>query len=289
VANDSEKNIDLQNPLGETKQKNKDKKGKKKKKGGFPVVAVIALLLIIGSIVALLFFNVFGFRENYVMPYLRNAPLIGPLFPAPPEGEEGGDAGKYANTSREELISMITALEYQVQTMEKNEAATRDQIAKLNETINYLRGFESQIEAYRQIKAEFDQMIALGDPEAYKNFFESISPENADRLYQEVLKHVQYDDEFKKYASAFAMMDAGEAATALTNLLTTNSTLLVKILWAINTESRAEIFNEMEPNNVSRIARLMEPEEPITEAPVVAPPLPALAPTTATAETAAEQ
>jgi flagellar motility protein MotE (MotC chaperone) len=284
--------INLQNPLNDKIPKKSDKKKDKKKKGGFPVIAVIALLLVIGSIVALLVFDLFAFRETYIMPYLRNAPLIGPMFPAPEGDENMASLGRYAGMDNTELVSVITALEYQVQAMELNEATTREQIARLNDTISYLRGFESQIEAYRQVKAEFDQMIALGDSEAYIKFFETISPENAERLYEEALRQVQYDEDFRRYAATFASMDAGEAASALTNLLTTNSALLVRILWAISIENRAEIFNEMLPNNVSRIARLMEPEQPdtATAQPVAtAPPLPANAPVTTETTAVAEE
>jgi flagellar motility protein MotE (MotC chaperone) len=274
-ASVKERDTDLSNPMNDAIPPTpaKNKKDKKKKKGGFPVTSVIVLLIILGSVAALLFFDLFGIREQHIMPYLRNAPLLGGLFEPAEENAENEALGRYAHVSQEELVSIITALEYQVQAMELEDIATREQITRLQETISYLRGFESQIEAYRQIKEQFDRMVALEDPNAYKQFFESISPENAERLYREAVNEAQFDDEFRRFAATFSAMDAAAAAEALTRMLTANASLVVDILWSISTDNRAAILNEMEANTVSRVARLMEPEKPELPMPT-APPMP---------------
>jgi hypothetical protein len=87
---------------------------------------------------------------------------------------------------------------------------------------------------------------------------------------------VQFNDDFRRYASTFSAMDANAAAKTLEGMLTTNPNLVIDILWSISTDNRAAILNELQnenPRSASRIARLMEPER--VELPVAtAPPLP---------------
>lgn len=265
-------------PKSKNKDKNKDKendvKEKKEKKKGSPIVPILVLLIIIGGIVAVLVLNLFNIREQYVMPYLRRAPLVGSLMPTAPPTEDIEEAGTDSGLSSEEMNSQITALNYQIQKLEADLKTATDQNAQDAETIRVLRAYEAQAEEYRQIKAQFDALIANGDPEAYAKFFESISPENADRLYKEVIVEIQYTADEKKMANIYSNMSEDAAAEGLEQLLTTDSALVVRILRSMDAVHVAAIMNEMTAASRATITRMMAPT-PVPVTPVqTAPPIP---------------
>jgi hypothetical protein len=125
-------------------------------------------------------------------------------------------------------------------------------------------------------------MIAMGDPDAYKEFFETISPENAERLYMEASSDVRFNEEFRRFAATYAAMDSGSAADVLTNLLNTDAALLIGILRNMSTDNRAAIFDEMDDTVAARITRLLQPERVELPAPT-APPIPVPEPVAITA------
>jgi hypothetical protein len=133
---------------------------------------------------------------------------------------------------------------------------------------------------YRAIKEQFDSMIAHGDPEAYKTFFETISPENADNLYKEVVGELNYSSEVKRLANAYSQMSPSAAAEALTTMLTTNTDMVVEICQTLSVRTLAAILEEMDAGDVAVLTRLMYPDEPPARAvTVTAPDLPDFTPT----------
>lgn len=274
AAKAKDKNITADQPDVTQKPEKRSKKDKPKKKKGFPIIPVLVLVVIIGGIVAVLAFNVLGIREQYIMPYLRNAPLIGGLFPSASPVPEGETDNAYTGMTTDELQAQITQLSYQIQKLEADLKAAEDQNAQDAETIRVLRSYESQWDTYKQVKAEYDAMVVSGDPNGYAQFFTSVSPENAEDLYTQSLAQVQYTADEKRNANIYANMSPDVAAAGLEQMLLTDSALVVRILRNMDALHIADIYNEMTTANLAVISRLMAP----TPAPVItartAPPLP---------------
>jgi flagellar motility protein MotE (MotC chaperone) len=257
-------------------QKKKDKEKKReKKKGGFPVLPVVILLIIFIGVGSVLYFDLFGVREQYVMPYVRQAPLIGQFFPEPTEEPvEEVEQSRFSTMTPDEIEAEITGKDYAIEQLEAELETAREQKVLDDEQIAYLSGFERQIENYREVKERLDQMIVAGaGAEAYVQFFEEISPENAERLYQESAAQVQYSTEMRQLAAAYSEMDEGQAAASLDIMLATQQNLCVEILSYMSVEDRAAIFDEMTPDRVALVTTLMSPDEPSPVALQTAPPL----------------
>jgi flagellar motility protein MotE (MotC chaperone) len=252
------------------KKRSKDKRKKKKK---FSIVPILVLLIVIGAITAILGFNVLNIREQYIMPLLRQAPLVGQWFPAPPEEEEA--AGPYAGLTEEELISRLTASAYEIENLRDNIQAARDQKALDNATISNLREFEAQIGEYRRLKEALDNIIADGDPQAYAAYFEDISPENAAVIYERIQQSLQNTKEIKDIANTYAEMDPSAAAEQLTDMMAGQADSVVLIMSNIDPRKRARIMGEMEPDDGAALGLLMLPEPTLvpTPTPIVLPDL----------------
>jgi flagellar motility protein MotE (MotC chaperone) len=274
MANKNDKTADLSAPqdIAEKPEKikvKKEKKDKRKRKKRFPLVPVLVLLIIIGGIVAVIVLNLFGLRDR-IMSYMHSAPLIGQYFPAPTEAATG-PVSEYAGMAPEEIESIVTALELQIERLEANIQTAQEQHTDDLSTINNLRQYESQIENYRALKQALDVVIANGDPSGYAEYFESVSPENAAEIYAEIMNGLQYNAEERKIASTYAEMKADAAAEGLQAMLAPNADMVVRILKNMDPRNRAEIWNEFEPANLAIITQLMYPEEPTTEGVTVAP------------------
>jgi hypothetical protein len=260
-------------PKKKKEKKEKNPEGKRGKKGGFPIVPILVLLVLLALIVAVLGFNVFDLRDRYILPYLRSAPLIGSMIPAATPIPEDSPEG-YAAMSPEEIANTITALNYQIEKLQADLKTAQDQNTQDAGTIAALRGYESQIEAYRQTKALFDEMVASGNPRGYADFYQSISPENADRIYQDTISSLQFSADDKKLANIYANLDPSNAAAAITELMGGSTDLALRILRNLDTVMLADILSEMTPANVAVITRLLAPTAVPVRPPVTAPPLP---------------
>jgi uncharacterized protein YfbU (UPF0304 family) len=266
---------DIRNSIKIQKKKEKqEKKERKRRNRGFPVIPVVILLIILLSIVAVLYFDLFGVREQIVMPYIREAPVVGQLFPVPTEAPVDEELARIAEMTPEETRTELDGLNYRIEDLEAQLQAAKDQKQLDDEQIDYLEGFELQIEEYRDIKERFDQIVVAGaGADAYIEFFETISPENAERLYRESLAESQYNSEIREQAATYAEMDEATAAAALDIMLGAYPDLCIAIVTNMSVEDRAAIFDEMTADRVAQITRLMSPTEPAPIPAETAPPL----------------
>lgn len=229
----------------------------KRRKG--PIIFVGFGLIVIGALVAILGFNVFEIRDQYIFPPLRSVPFVGQFIPA---GEyiyvDGELVGIPVDTA--ELEGVIYDLAAQLEAVREELAVAQTLNGQQAQTITVLQVYRDFITNYRENRQQFDEMIAMGDPGAFAEFYEQVEPENAARLFSHIRATREVDREFRRYAATYAEMNTDEAAAVFTLLLTQNPTLLLRIIETFNTARRAEVFNEMEASDVAIITILMEPD-----------------------------
>ena len=245
----------------------KPDKGKKKGKG--KLIFFLILLLIIGGIAAVLILDIGGFRENVIMPYLRNAPIIGGFIPAAEEEDE--------ELTPEELLQRYTILSQQLESVQTQLALANEQNATYEELIDHLRAFENAWHLYRAARAEFEQMLALGDPENFIEFFDFVSEDNLELLYFQALEMAWFIEDLTELVATLNNMDESGAGEVLENLMTTDTQLMVDALWMMTPSRRAEIFDTLEADVVTRMILLMSPDEPVFM-PILPPQLPEFPP-----------
>lgn len=276
-----------------------DSQVKKRGRWKKPLILIVVLLVFVGSLTAVFGFNVLNVRDGFVYPALRGVPFVGSLVP--PAGDfvyeyeyvyEEGEWHlvavpvfvPYEPTPQEDVVD-VEALLLELEELRIALAQAEAINDESSRTIVAMRESHDFITYYRQSRAEFEEMIALGDQDAFLTFFSMVDPDRAANIYAHIRAANQLDRDFRRYASTYHRMDTGEAAEVFTLLLTMNPDLLIDILWTFNNDQRAEIFNEMEAEHVAIITILMEPDmDPtgilapiqIIDAPI-APPVPVFA------------
>lgn len=246
-----------------------DAKSKSEKKGKGKLIFFLVFLLIIGSLAAVLILDIGGFRENVIMPYLRNAPIIGGFLPAVVEEEE--------ELTPEELLQRYTILSQQLESVQAQLALANEQTVTQEELIEHLRAFQEAWHLYREARATFEQMLALGDPENFLEYFDFVGEDNLVQLYLQAMEMAEFIEETTAIVATLNNMDESGAGEVLVNLMTTDLDLMVRALWMMTPTRRAEIFDTLEAEDVTRMIVLMSPDEPVF-APALPPELPEFPP-----------
>lgn len=202
------------------------------------IIAGIIFIIILSISVAILGFNVGNIRDKYLRPGLERIPIINNLLP-PLEEEQ---IQEQPVDEKQQTIDSLTA-----------------EIEELNKEISRLKEFEQAQLEFKAEKEEFDKMIALNDPKAYSNFYETISPENAEELYKQAINQEVVDKEFKDYIQTFENMKKDAAATILEELIITDMDLVITILNNLSSKKRSEILSAMDPQNAASCSRLLSP------------------------------
>ena len=247
-------NIDSKAEKKVNKKKDK-KKGKKKGKG--KIIFLIILLLIVGAAVAVFGFNVFNLRDEYVYPVLREVPVVKDWIPE----DENAEKDEYSDLTREQLIVQNKKLASEKKALEEDKKSLTDKISENNKEITRLKEFEANQTKFQNEKAEFDKRIAENDTNAYKDYYESVYPENADAIYREVATREAADKELKQYVQTFEGMKKDAAAKVLEEMIGTDMDLVVRILNNISAEKRGAILGAMESANAAAAAKQMAPDE----------------------------
>ena len=94
------------------------------------------------------------------------------------------------------------------------------------------------------------------DIEEYKKYYEQINPDNAEKIYKQVIKDYQYDQAITDQADMYAKMEPAKAASALTEL-SADLTLVAKILDEMPTNKRSQIMNQMNDSVIAQITTKM--------------------------------
>ena len=238
-----------------------------KKKGKKGLIIVLILLAVIGACVVLWIFNIGNLRDGVILPYLRNAPLIGNLFSDPEEGE---DDGPFVAMTRDELINMILRLEENIENLESDIAARDATIQERDQTIAVLRPFERMIADYWYATARWNTMIAHGDPIAFAEWFRYIQPEFAAQLFEQVIQINQFNQQERAALATLNAMEVENAANALQDLMAINTPLMTSFLRNMSNARRAEIFDAL-PRSVVVLMMNMLTGQPPTFAPIAAP------------------
>lgn len=231
------------------KEKEVKKGGKSKVKLGF-IIFFIVLALILTTLISLIKFDAFGIGTK-LSNSLGNIPIIKNILPA--------KDGEQTNLSKEELTSLNQSLEETNVSYSEMIDSLNSKIEELNAEITRLREIEDAQVQFKSDKEEFDRMIALNDPSAYTSFYESVSPENAETLYQEAVSKTEYTKEFKDYAQTFENMKKDSAATVLEELISSDIDLVVRILEYLSSDKRADILSAMDSKNAALCIKRMTP------------------------------
>jgi len=234
------------------------------KKGGalriIIVLVVVVLILIIGA-GAMIKFDVFGLGTGVVGPVLKDVPVLNMILPEMPEEVAGDGTEAYNFETIDEAVEILKLTEKML--MESGQEAEKlsEQLNQLTAEVERLKVFENNQRQFEQDKTDFDALVAT-TPEGivYKDWFEKIYPENAARLYEQVVGDVAVSDEMKAVIDIYENMKADEAATILESLAVTKLDQVTTIIKSLSSEQAAKILGAMEASTAGKITTYMSPQ-----------------------------
>lgn len=255
----SKEELDLDNFDGEDIDENGEKKGSK-------IVGILVAIFIIaiwlGIFGLLIKFDVGGFGSTVLRPLLKDVPVISNILPAATDAEVAEETGyKYKNLAA--AIERIKVLEADIATYQNSSNNSAEQIRDLTAEVARLKTFEANQTYYEELKKKFDSEVVYTanapDIETYKTWYETLDPENAATLYQEVVEKLNYTQQVKDWAEAYSKMEPANAAKILQEM-TGDMDLVSKILLNMTSTKRGAIMAQMDTIFAAKITKIMYPE-----------------------------
>lgn len=236
------------------------KKKKEESSGKFGSFLIILLFLLIWvSVLALLVKLDVGGLGTTLRPYIKNIPVVNLMLPRVSDEQIQWEEN-YPYKNMDEAMRELDTLKQQVEMLTKENTAQAIEITQLKSENTRLKFFEDDVTAFEDRVQRFEQYVVFNDkaPDvtAYREFYESIEPENAAQLYQAVVELIQYDEGIIKQAELFANMKPGQAAEALQEM-TADIEFITKVLLAMKKDNATEIMNKMDALFVAKVMQRM--------------------------------
>ena len=218
------------------------------------IASFLILFLILATLVGIMVFNLFNIRDRYVYPFLYRIPFIGGFIPISDEMLENFDVMTEAD-----MIARINELEEKLYNANSEIKEANETIGRNRTEIERLKIFEEQQRNFKYEKADFDQRVALGDPQAYIEFFESVFPENAELLYPRAITEASRAADIRKFMNDISNMDEASAADALQHMIGTDMPLVVSIMQNMDSRNAGSILSEMDARHAASVMKMMAP------------------------------
>lgn len=241
------------------------KEDKEKKEGGKVVSALIVIIIVLvwlAIFAALIKFDVGGFGSDILYPVLKDVPVVNKILPDAEDGSEVQDTksnGKYTNLAQ--ANERIKELENILASQGNNTAANIDYIEQLEQEVNNLKVYRDSQEAFEQRVLEFDREVVFGnnspDIEEFKKYYEEINPENAEKIYAQVVEQEQYDARVKTQADTYGKMEPAAAARILSGMTAGDLDLVAGILSGMSASKSSLILAEMDAETAAQITKKM--------------------------------
>ena len=231
------------------------------------LVTVLIILIWLAIFVLLVKLDVGGFGSKVLRPVLKDVPVINKILPDASNEEIGMDS-KYPYTTLSEAIARIEELENENLALNEAAATDAETIASLTSEVARLTPFETYQKNYEELKRQFDEQVVFGndytgnyaaDPETYKTWYESIDPENAAAIYQQVLEKQASSQIITDLAATYSKMKAAQAAASILEEMTGDEEKVASILASMSVAKAADILQNMTSIYAAKITLLMYP------------------------------
>ncbi len=233
--------------------------------GGKLIMAFVVLLIILIWLVIFAFLvkmDVGGFGSTVLFPVLKDVPYVNQILPGIEDYVPQEEDAYAIYTDVDKAIERIKELEVEVEELKEAGSKNSDYIAELEASAAELAEYKANEAAFEEQKEKFYEEVVFSDnaPDinAYKTYYESIEPDNAEAIYKQVVSQLAKDDEIADYVKAYSSMKAKNAA-AIFDTMTDDMDLVCEILSAMDASTRADILAAMDQNNAAIVTKMMEP------------------------------
>lgn len=228
-------------------------------------VALVTLVIIIVwlAILALLIkWDVGGFGSTVMRPLLKDIPYVNRILPD--SEDELSTEEDYPYKNMDEAVAYIKELEQELAQAQQGSSENSAYIADLEAQSQKLKEYEANEAAFEEEKEKFYNEVVFSDQapdiEQYKEYYESIDPDNAELLYKQVVEQQQTDSKISDYVKGYSQMKPKEAA-AIFDTMTDNLNLVAQILENMDAQSRADILGKMNSDTAAKVTEIMNPSE----------------------------
>ena len=228
-------------------------------------VALVTLVISIVwlAILALLIkWDVGGFGSTVMRPLLKDIPYVNRILPDSEDDLSTEEDYPYKNM--DEAVAYIKELEQELAQAQQGSSENSAYIADLEAQSQKLKEYEANEAAFEEEKEKFYNEVVFSDQapdiEQYKEYYESIDPDNAELLYKQVVEQQQTDSKISDYVKGYSQMKPKEAA-AIFDTMTDNLNLVAQILENMDAQSRADILGKMNSDTAAKVTEIMNPSE----------------------------
>lgn len=233
-------------------------------KGSGAVVffAGLIILLVWLAIIAILIHMDVGGIGTMLEPYLSKVPVVKRVLPESTRTKTAEKDDPYAFSSMQDAVARVKQLEKQVASQKKQLQQAENSSADLAQAKKQLKKYQNNEKKFEQEKQEFYEQVVYADnaPDTseYQKYYEEIEPDNAEKIYKQVVADSQTDSQLTDYAKTYSAMKPQEAADIFDSM-TNNLKLVAKILNAMSADSRGQILGKMDAKTAAAVTKLLEP------------------------------
>ncbi|MCH5268018.1 MAG: hypothetical protein J1E62_06715 [Lachnospiraceae bacterium] len=224
------------------------------------VTALIAIIIIIIWLIVFAFLiklDVGGIGSKVLYPVLKDVPVINKVLPKASEDQQASE-GNYKYTTLKSANARIAELEGLLESETGTTTANSDYIKNLEARVQELQKYKDNVDAFNKRVADFDEKVVFTDnaPDIaeYRKYYEGIAPENAEKIYRQVILAERYSEKAEELATFYANMDAATAASTLSEMKE-DLDLVCDILENMDQKKAAAILQEMDDTFAAQITK----------------------------------
>ncbi|MBQ1547395.1 MAG: hypothetical protein IIZ61_03290 [Lachnospiraceae bacterium] len=225
------------------------------------LVAIMIIAVWLAIFALLIKMDVGGFGSTVAYPVLKDVPVLNKILPETEEYAEEDEAYKFETT--DDAVARIKELEGQIAALQGAQDQNAAYIAELELQAQELATYKANEASFEATKEKFYEEVVFSDnaPDIneYKTYYESIEPDNAARIYKQVVQKTETEEEIKDYVKAYSSMKPKEAA-AIFNTMTDNLNLVAKILKNMEAGDRGKILGAMDQDTAALVTKIMDPD-----------------------------
>lgn len=248
--------------------------GKKGKGAAFTLIAFLSVVLIIAVVLGGVFYfvirnNVNGLGERYRsniqgIPILKLAlpPVEDPLDPKYLTDKEIRQKYDEFRKANRDLVLQLEEARKQIADLQKakdENASIKAEGEKVKSEAEAMKlAAEERQKQLDEYKRQVDLLVANGDKEGFKKFFESVDPEVAKQIYTDVMKQQKLDEDAKKFAQIYESMEADAAAGIMEKLGSGQLDMIAQMLHSMKKQSSSAILAAMDPAFAAKVTQKLE-------------------------------
>jgi flagellar motility protein MotE (MotC chaperone) len=230
--------------------------------GLLTVITSLAVIIVVfwGVFYLVVHNNLYNIAERY-RKEIQAIPVMRMALPEKPDSEdpelftESELKEKYKEliNVRDDLKKQLEQANAQITELKKAEEQLNKMIEERQKIIEQRAQLENDRKQLEEDKKSIDRLIAEGDKEGFKKYFENIDKATAESLYSEILKIEKVDKNAKEFAKVYESMDPAAAARIFEQMGDSKIDLVTGVLKDMKRDISAEILEEMTPVFASKV------------------------------------